>query len=194
MTTNFDELVAKLKEIFQIDKPELDFGIYRILHARQKEITDFLENRLAEKVKTALAGNAASEAAAIKKDLEDAMTQAKSLGFDPDLIPKVKELKDRLAAQGGGDQAEGEVYSHLLTFFSRYYEDGDFISKRRYKGNTYAIPYSGEEVKLHWANADQYYTKSGESFTNYAFTLDGGAKVHYTIELFRRKSQMLDWD
>lgn len=30
MTTKFDELIAKLKEIFQIDKPELDFGIYKI--------------------------------------------------------------------------------------------------------------------------------------------------------------------
>ena len=25
------ELVAKLREIFQIDRPELDFGIYRIV-------------------------------------------------------------------------------------------------------------------------------------------------------------------
>ena len=33
MTTKFDELVAKLKEIFQIDKPELDFGIYKIVNA-----------------------------------------------------------------------------------------------------------------------------------------------------------------
>ncbi len=30
MTTKFDELVAKLKDIFQIDKPELDFGIYKM--------------------------------------------------------------------------------------------------------------------------------------------------------------------
>ena len=29
--TKFDELCAKLKEIFELDKPELDFGIYRII-------------------------------------------------------------------------------------------------------------------------------------------------------------------
>jgi adenine-specific DNA-methyltransferase len=29
-----DDLVKKLKEIFQIDRPELDFGVYRILNAR----------------------------------------------------------------------------------------------------------------------------------------------------------------
>jgi len=32
------------------------------------------------------------------------------------------------------------VYTTLLTFFSRYYDNGDFISQRRYKGDTYAIP------------------------------------------------------
>ncbi|MFH3675573.1 hypothetical protein WAH59_20640, partial [Acinetobacter baumannii] len=29
---------------------------------------------------------------------------------------------------------QSQVYSHLLTFFSRYYDEGDFISQRRYKG------------------------------------------------------------
>ena len=52
MTAKFDELVAKLKEIFQLDKPELDFGIYRIMHARAKEINDFLEKRLQMKKST----------------------------------------------------------------------------------------------------------------------------------------------
>ena len=37
MTAKFQELVAKLKEIFQLDKPELDFGIYRIMHMRAKD-------------------------------------------------------------------------------------------------------------------------------------------------------------
>ena len=69
---------------------------------------------------------------------------------------------------------ENAVFSHLLTFFSRYYDKGDFISQRRYKGDTYAIPYAGEEVILHWANKDQYYTKSGENFANYGFKLDDG--------------------
>ncbi|MGN0820417.1 MAG: DNA methyltransferase [Akkermansia sp.] len=136
MSPQFTSLVEKLKEIFQMDKPELDFGIYRILNARREQIQNFLDNRLAAKVQTALAGNAA---------------------------------------------AENEVYSHLLTFFSRYYDKGDFISLRRYKGDTYAIPYSGEEVKLHWANADQYYIKSGENFTHYDFSLPDGAKVHFRL-------------
>jgi adenine-specific DNA-methyltransferase len=69
----------------------------------------------------------------------------------------------------------------LLTFFSRYYDKGDFISQRRYKGDTYAIPYSGEEVVLHWANKDQYYTKSGEAFSNYGFKLEDGRTVQFRL-------------
>jgi adenine-specific DNA-methyltransferase len=48
------ELVTKLREIFQIDRLELDFGIYRILNVRASEINDYLQNRLAEKVQAAL--------------------------------------------------------------------------------------------------------------------------------------------
>lgn len=182
MSPQFSSLVEKLKEIFQIDKPELDFGIHRILRARRTQIEDFLNHRLAAKVQTILAGNAAAEEIALKNALEEAIENARQLGIDdPTVLPKVRELKDKLADCSGSLQAESEVYSHLLTFFSRYYDKGDFISQRRYKGDTYAIPYSGEEVKLHWANADQYYVKSGESFSNYDFTLPDGAKVHFRL-------------
>jgi adenine-specific DNA-methyltransferase len=64
--------------------------------------------------------------------------------------------------------------SHLHTFFSRYYDKGDFISQRRYKKDTYAIPYEGEEVKLYWANHDQYYIKSSEHLRDYAFVVKDG--------------------
>ena len=71
MSPQFTALVEKLKEIFQIDKPELDFGIYRILRARREQIEDFLNNRLAAKVQSTLAGNAAAEEIALKNALEE---------------------------------------------------------------------------------------------------------------------------
>ena len=53
--SKFDELVTKLREIFQIDRPELDFGVYRILNARADEINEYLTKRLREQVEAALA-------------------------------------------------------------------------------------------------------------------------------------------
>lgn len=178
----FQELVAKLREIFQIDRPELDFGIYRILNARAGEINDYLQNRLAEKVQVALNEGSAASTQQIQSELQEAEKNAQALGESPDAVPKVQELRARLKeTAAGSSEHENAVFSHLLAFFSRYYEQGDFISQRRYKGDTYAIPYAGEEVMLHWANKDQYYTKSGENFSNYSFKLEDGRTVHFRL-------------
>lgn len=180
--SKYDDLVKKLKEIFQIDKPELDFGIYRILNARSTEINDYLEKRLKAKVSESLASSGAASAENVQKELKEKEAQYRADGIDPDSVPKILELRQKLAAIGmGTSEHENAVFTHLLTFFSRYYEKGDFISQRRYKGDTYAIPYAGEEVMLHWANKDQYYTKSGENFSNYAFKLDDGRSVRFRL-------------
>lgn len=180
--SKYNELVKKLKEIFQIDRPELDFGIYRILNARADEINDYLDNKLKAKIQSALADAGNANKSELEHQLQLTIKAAIDAGVDPADSPKVQELKKQLAAMASGaNEHENAVFSHLLTFFSRYYDNGDFISKRRYKGNTYAIPYSGEEVMLHWANKDQYYIKSGENFANYSFKLDDGRKVSFKL-------------
>ncbi|MET3482771.1 DNA methyltransferase [Methylobacterium sp. 1973] len=180
--SNFDALVAKLREIFQIDRPDLDFGVYRILNARAGEIEEYLSKRLKARVTEALAAGAAANTEALKADIAKAEKAAEDVGISADQSPKVLQLRAQLAAaSAGASEHESQVFSHLLTFFSRYYDKGDFISQRRYKGDTYAIPYSGEEVTLYWANRDQYYTKSGESFSNYSFRLDDGRAVHFRL-------------
>lgn len=180
--SNFDALVAKLREIFQIDRPDLDFGVYRILNARAGEIEDYLSKRLKARVAEALAAGAAANTETLKDEIAKAEKSAQELGISAEQLPKVQALRAQLAAaSAGASEHENQVFSHLLTFFSRYYDKGDFISQRRYKGDTYAIPYSGEEVVLHWANRDQYYTKSGESFSNFSFKLDDGRAVHFRL-------------
>jgi adenine-specific DNA-methyltransferase len=74
------------------------------------------------------------------------------------------------AQPASADAREAEIYNRLYDFFRRYYEDGDFLSLRRYGADdAYAVPYNGQEVMLHWANRDQYYVKTGEHFTDYRF-------------------------
>lgn len=180
--SKYDDLVKKLKEIFQIDRPELDFGIYRILNSRIGEINDYLEKRLKEKVSESLKASRSASTEGLQKELKEKEAQYRADGMNPDTVPKVLEIREKIAAYSvGTSEYENAVFTHLLTFFSRYYEKGDFISQRRYKGDTYAIPYAGEEVMLHWANKDQYYTKSGENFSNYAFKLDDGRTVSFRL-------------
>lgn len=178
----YQALVTKLREIFQIDRPELDFGIYRILNSRAAEINKYLEDRLPAKIQQSLAIGNAANVQQLQAELQEAEKNAQGLGVSPDAVPKVKELRAKLKeATTGTSEHENAVFSHLLTFFSRYYDSGDFISQRRYKGDTYAIPYAGEEVMLHWANKDQYYTKSGENFANYRFKLSDGRQVQFRL-------------
>lgn len=191
MSTQFSALVSKLKEIFQINRPDLDFGVYRILNARSDEIAEFLDKRLKTKVEQYLGEAKSSLDENVLKELEAELKAE----FGKRAFNEQGELIDAEAIESALGQKyialtqadahemtdQSQVYSHLLTFFSRYYDDGDFISQRRYKGDTYAIPYSGEEVMLHWANKDQYYTKSGEMFSNYRFKLNDERSVLFRL-------------
>ena len=180
--SKFNTLITKLREVFQIDRPDLDFGIYRIMNSRASQINEYLENDLKQKVEASLSKGETSDYQEVESELNDALKNAHALGADPEVLPVVQDLRKKLASLSAGDsEHEDVVFSHLLTFFSRYYESGDYISQRRYKGDTYAIPYAGEEVMLHWANKDQYYIKSGEAFTNYNFKLDDGRVVRFRL-------------
>ena len=161
-----------LREMFQLNQPELDFGLYRIMHARKDDINRFIEQDLPRLTRDAFANFASSDKAELQKELEQACKAAQDAGFNPDDSPKVKQLKAQLSDGFDLAREEGEVYDALVTFFGRYYDEGDFISRRVYKNGTYAIPYQGEEVVLHWANKDQYYVKSSETLRDYSFRLN----------------------
>ena len=45
MSQTYEKLKTLLKELFQLDQPELDFGLYRIMHAKSAEVTQFLDTR-----------------------------------------------------------------------------------------------------------------------------------------------------
>ena len=46
MSEKFEKLNTVLKELFQLDQPDLDFGFYRVMHAKSAEVTQFLEKDL----------------------------------------------------------------------------------------------------------------------------------------------------
>ena len=182
MSTHYEKLISKLRELFELDKADLDFGIYRIIAQRQDEIQQFLEHDLKRSVKSVLQDNEGEQLESLQRELEAAIKSMQDLGMEPSSSPKVKELEEKVAAFSGSEYQEIQTYEHLYTFFSRYYDEGDFISQRRVsKDARYAIPYNGEEVKLHWANADQYYIKSSENFRDYRFKLSDGRFVNFKL-------------
>ncbi len=70
MSSQFSALTAKLKEIFQINRPDLDFGVYRILNTRSDEIAEFLDKHLKNKVSHYLGEAKSSLDQSTLKDLE----------------------------------------------------------------------------------------------------------------------------
>ncbi len=181
-TTQFESFKNTLKKIFMLDQADLDFGIYRIMNQKRNDIEQYLNENLKALITETIERNKSSQAENLQEELAAAKKAAEGLGISPDDLPKVKELKAKISEAGNTEDLENDVYSHLTTFFNRYYDGGDFISQRRYKKDVYAIPYEGEEVKLHWANADQYYIKTGEYFRNYRFKTDNGKIVEFTLK------------
>ena len=175
-----------LKEMFEMDKEDLDFGIYRIMKLRKNEIENFIDNDLPLRVKEILSSYA-KDNLEIKNKMKKIEDSCNELGVSIEELPETSEkkkeymeLKKSLESGTSLAELETDVYSKLYNFFSRYYDEGDFISKRRYKEGIYAIPYEGEEVKLYWANHDQYYIKTSEYFKNYSF-ISQGIKVNFKL-------------
>lgn len=142
MTTARDKFLSLLRDdILKLDLAELDFGIYRILNYRRKEIEAFLEGELPRRIDAALA----------------------SLPGAP------------------GEDEQGRIFHHLYTFFSRYYDDGDFITRpRRGRGAAYSVPYNGQDVHFWWATKGSHYVKSGERFGAYVWH-DGPRRIRIEV-------------
>ena len=180
--SNYDKLKSVLKEVFEIDKADLDFGIYRIMNQKREQVMNFIDKKLPQDIKEILGETQSKDSITLQKELDKMGKALDDAVVVRESAPKYIALKQQIESAIDTNALEQEVFSHLATFFKRYYKEGDFISMRRYKKDVYAIPYEGEEVKLHWANADQYYIKTSEYLKNYTFLI-GEKKVHLPVEI-----------
>ena len=197
MKTAQEKFQDLLRELFQLDCADLDFGIYRIMNYKRDVIKKFISTDLPKAIAEELDRGALADQSYAAADLTETAKQiAKTLGNDAldadgnlaeayhatPLGKKYLDLQNKAVGGRGREALEATIFNHLYTFFSRYYQDGDFISKRRYsKRQKFAIPYNGEEVYLHWANHDQYYVKTAEHFHDYTWKASNGAIVHFKL-------------
>ncbi len=170
------KLQALLRELFQLDQPDLDFGLYRIMHAKSREIAQFIEHDLLSKIQQLDNTSQAEKIAQAKANYERERQTAIDYGGNPD-APKVQQALAEYQAAQAGQADDAELFDHLYKFFERYYDGGDFLARRYYARETsekaapYAVPYDGSEVYLHWANKDQYYIKTAENFRQFSVDL-----------------------
>lgn len=190
-----------LRELFQLTaQADLDFGIYRLLHLKRAEVEAFLTKQLPETVEREFKKLAGDE----QKELSDEVTALanqirETLGDEamagdkvaPEyaktkLADKYDKKRGELLKAQATEEYRRDVFNHLYSFFSRYYDEGDFIPRKHSGGRgRYAVPYNGEEVLFHWANKDQHYIKTVENFQDYTFwvkeTLHGDYRVRLKL-------------
>jgi len=192
-------LRSTLRELFQIDSPDLNFGLYRIMNQNKDEIQRFMNKDLIDAVDEEFGKYDKSSLEDIRKELDGLKQEIKEkLGYDTLTANGVKQdllsmpiaaalqekwdtLHKNEEAAGMSDIHKSEIFSHLADFFSRYYDNGDFMPLRRYSTQgKYAVPYNGEEVLLHWANKDQYYIKTSEQLNSHGFSV-GNYEIAFEV-------------
>ncbi len=184
------------RELFQLDVADLDFGLYRLFRLKRAEVEAFLNEQLPQEVDRAFAAVTTADRDRLQKLIQERAQQARAFVAPDAILPtgepnpryaEIKAVQDyveacrQLEAVEASEAQRAEVFNLFYTFFSRYYDNGDFIPRRFFGARSaYAVPYNGEEVFFHWANKGQYYVKSGETFRDYAFTVStiGG---EYTV-------------
>ncbi len=195
---NVQKFQELLKELFQFEASDLDFGIYRVLNYKRDQIKKFVDEDLVNKVDSAFTKHKDQRLININQTFEEVKEKIiQSLGkecFTPsgELKEQFKDTplgKDYLSIKSQKEESQTideiklQVFNDLYSFFSRFYEEGDFVPQYRHsiKSHKYAIPYDGEEVKLYWANNEQYYIKTGLLFRDYTFRADSRKITFRTV-------------
>jgi adenine-specific DNA-methyltransferase len=190
------------EDILKLDLAELDFGIYRILNYRRTAVETFLTEKLPRVMSEAIKDSSQNRTADLQtraSQLRETLDRraVEDYGFESafvngELRPQLHEMRfgkeylevdatlQRLTAKAAfGDNEEERLYNALYTFFSRYYEDGDFLPQpRRGKNARFSVPYQGEDVHFSWRGRGSHYVKTSEQLRSYAFKLNG-AKVRF---------------
>jgi len=197
---NLMKLQGLFRELFQLDMADLDFGLYRLFNIKRQEIEDFLTKQLPDEVDEAFLILSERDKADFREGLQKLEEQiredlppdtilpngdVKPAYRDAPLVKRYLDQKERIERIEASEEQKADVFNHLFNFFSRYYDEGDFIPKRFYGSReNYAVPYNGEEVFFHWANKDQHYVKTGENFRDYNFKVEGlGTAYHIRFAL-----------
>lgn len=196
---SIDQLKFFLKEMFQFNANDLDFGIYRIYNLKRKEIENFIDGKDEQCLEPIinktleLVSNIEKQVeltsltAYLKKFNQESLVNDPAANFD-----KIQQLiinfgdneqeKESLTAALTAstkefnitDEIKDKIYNHILGYFEMYYSNGDFGYNNRSR-NLYKVPYEadydGSDTMFHWKHKGSLYIKTGNSFNAIKFKL-----------------------
>jgi adenine-specific DNA-methyltransferase len=197
--TSIDRLKYFLKEMFQFNTNDLDFGIYRIYNLKRKEIENFIDGKDEQCLEPIinktleLVSNIEKQVeltsliAYLKKFNQESLVNDPAANFEKiqqliinfgDNDQEKESLTDALTASTKEfnitDEIKDKIYNHILSYFEMYYSNGDFGYNNRSR-NLYKVPYEadydGNDTMFHWKHKGSLYIKTGNSFNAIKFKL-----------------------
>jgi adenine-specific DNA-methyltransferase len=195
---SIDQLKFFLKEMFQFNANDLDFGIYRIYNLKRKEIENFIDGKDEQCLEPIinktleLVSNIEKQVeltsltAYLKKFNQESLVNEPAANFKEiqlliDFSKDDQEKESLTAALSAStkefnitDEIKDKIYNHILGFFEMYYSNGDFGYNNRSR-NLYKVPYEadydGNDTMFHWKHKGSLYIKTGNSFNAIKFKL-----------------------
>ena len=198
-TNSIEQLKTFLKEMFQFNSNDLDFGIYRIYNLKRKEIENFIDGT-DENCLEPIINKTLELVSNIEKQVELTSLTAylkkfnsESLVNDPvanfkDIQTFIDFNKDETEKESLTvaltastkefnitDEIKDKIYNHILGYFEMYYSNGDFGYNNRSR-NLYKVPYEadydGNDTMFHWKHKGSLYIKTGASFNAIKFNIN----------------------
>jgi len=198
-----------IKEMFQFNENDLDFGIYKIYNLKRKRIEGFIdgdgENDLTPTIEKILKEvnleNQKTDSIELSNFLKsinkDSLLKEPEKNYDKikgqlELDIEDENQKNKLIETLNNlsksddltDQLKDKIYNHILGFFQMYYSNGDFGYNDRSR-DLYKVPYeadyNGSDTMFHWKHKGSLYIKTGTSFNAVKFNLNG-KKIEYRLE------------
>lgn len=210
MQNSLEQLKNSLKEMFQFQNNDLNFGIYKIYKLKQKEIEKFIDDNLENIVKKELqnVSNLEEKSNLLElelflkwfnqeKLLEDINSNYEKIDWFINLWWNwdTKKLKEILKSGRNWSiewDLENKIYNYILNFFELYYSEWDFGYNTR-SLNTYKVEYDEDykwtDIMFHWKHKWSYYIKSGNGFNSVKFALE-----NKNIEFLLESNEESEWE
>ena len=210
MQNSLEQLKNSLKEMFQFQNNDLNFGIYKIYKLKQKEIEKFIDDNLENIVKKELqnVSNLEEKSNLLElelflkwfnqeKLLEDINSNYEKIDWFINLwwnwdTEKLKEILKRGRNWSIEWDLENKIYNYILNFFELYYSEWDFGYNTR-SLNTYKVEYDEDykwtDIMFHWKHKWSYYIKSGNGFNSVKFALE-----NKNIEFLLESNEESEWE
>ena len=199
---SLEQLKTSLKEMFQFQNNDLNFGIFKIYKLKQKEIEKFIDENLENIVKKELQNISNLEEKADilelklflrqfnqEKLLENIEKNYEKIEWYINLewnwnTEKLTEILKSQRILSIEWDLENKIYNYILNFFELYYSEWDFGYNTR-SLNTYKVEYDEDykwtDIMFHWKHKWSYYIKSGNGFNSVKFALEN-KNIEFLLE------------